>query len=252
MKIRQTKSLIAQAERAFDVELHTEAYRKTHSDLAQLNRLFSFLPKLDEQVVLDLGTGAGYVAMELAQRYASAEVVGLDIAKQAIRKNIETASDQGISNIQFYTYDGINLPFKSDFFDAVFCRYAFHHFPVPIKTLKEIRRVLRSSGKFVFSDAIRSDIDGTDFINRFQDLKDDGHVNMATIGELLKTFEQSGFMLKDSFQSSISFDRACTKANRKLVNTTPKQTLRAYDLSVQGDNIRLRLDIFNGLFEPET
>lgn len=249
MKKKQTKTLIAQAARAFDAELHTKAYRETHADFAQLSRLLSFLPENNGQVFLDLGTGDGYVAMELATRYASSIVIGVDIAEKAIRKNIEVAAGLAFSNIQFQPFDGVTLPFESDFFDGVFCRYAFHHFPVPKTTLAEIRRTLRKSGQFIFSDAVRSEVDDTDFINKFQDLKEDGHVRMLTINGLLKIFEQNGFLLKDSFPSSIAFDRPYNSSNRNLIDTTPEKTLRAYDLSVEGDKIRLSFEIFNGLFE---
>lgn len=246
------KALVAQAARAFDAELHTETYRLTHADQTQLNRLLSYVPEKPNQLFLDLGTGAGYVAMALAQRFASSKVIGVDVADKAIRRNTESALDQGLSNIQFQTFDGVTLSFADGSFDGVFCRYAFHHLPLPSTTLAEIRRTLRKAGKFVFSDAVRSEVDKIDFINKFQSLKNDGHVCMETISDLLKVFEQIGFVMKDSFQSSISFDRTFNSSYGKLIDATPEQTLRAYDLSIRDSEIQLCFKIFNGLFEPTT
>lgn len=64
METKEVKTLIAQATRAFDAELHTKAYRETHADFAQLNRLLSLLPEDNSQVFLDLSTGDGYVLVE--------------------------------------------------------------------------------------------------------------------------------------------------------------------------------------------
>ena len=250
MEKKQVKALIAQAASAFDAELHTDAYRLTHADQAQLDHLLSYVPEGPNLLFLDLGTGAGYVAMALAQRFASSKVIGVDVADTAIRRDTEFALDQGLSNIQFQTFDGVTLPFANGSFDGVFCRYAFHHLPLPLTTLAEIRRTLRNAGKFVFSDAVRSEVDNIDFINKFQSLKNDGHVRMETISDLLKIFEQNGFVLKDSFQTSISFDRAFNSSYGKLIDATPEKILRAYDLSIRDNEILLCFEIFNGLFEP--
>ena len=174
----------------------------------------------------------------------------MDVADGAILKDIEFASDQGLLNIHFQTFDGVTLPFDDHLFDAIFCRYAFHHLPLPSTTLKEIHRTLQKSGKFIFSDAVRSKVDTTDFINKFQDLKQDGHVRMATIGDLLKILRQHEFVLKDSFLSSISFDRDYNRSYGKLIDATDEKTLQAYGLSLEKNLIRLSLEIFNGLFEP--
>ena len=249
MEKKPVKAIIAQAARAFDAELHTHAYRTTHENQPQLNRLLSYVPEMPNQIFLDLGTGAGYVAMALAKRYVSSRVIGVDVAEKAIRMDIKLALDQGLSNIQFQTFDGITLPFTDGLLDAVFCRYAFHHLPSPLTTLSEINRTLRKPGKFIFSDAVRSEVDNIDFINKFQSLKNDGHVRMVTTSDLLKTFEQNGFVLKESFQSSISFNRTLNNAYSKLIDATPTQILRAYDLSIEGNEIYLCFEIFNGLFE---
>ncbi|MDJ0956776.1 MAG: methyltransferase domain-containing protein [Arenicellales bacterium] len=250
MEKKQVKELIAQAARAFDAELHTDAYRVTHADQIQLSRLLSYVPKGHNQVFLDIGTGAGYVAMALAKQYTSSKVIGVDVAEKAIRRDTEVASDQGLSNLQFQTFDGITLPFADGLFDGVFCRYAFHHLPLPLTTLSEIHRTLREPGKFVFSDAVRSEVDSVDFINKFQSLKNDGHVRMATTNDLLQVFEQHGFILKDSFRSSIWFDRNLNSSYGKLIEATPEQVLRAYDLSIEGNEIRLRFEILNVLLVP--
>lgn len=248
----KAKDLIKQAARSFDAELHTQAYRTTHADIDQLNRLISYLPGKDNQVILDLATGAGYVAMELAKRNPSARIIGLDIAERTIAKNIELAERQGLSNILFNVFNGLTLPFQQSFFTAVFCRYALHHFPKLETTLSEVSRTLHKKGKVIIADAVKCDADDSDFINKFQILKNDGHVKMYTAAELVSLFQQLGFALRDSFESSLSFARASNDKYARLADETSEYTLKTYDLSIANGQIRLTVPIFNGVFVKHT
>jgi ubiquinone/menaquinone biosynthesis C-methylase UbiE len=157
---------IAEAARSFDAELFTKDYVETTSDSAQLVRLLSFLSPRRDQVILDLGTGNGYVAMAIASAHPRCRVIGVDIAAQAIARDIEQARTQGLANADFQRYEGVSLPFAHDQFDAAICRYAFHHLPQPETTLDELGRTVRSGGRLVLADAIRDNADDVDFINR--------------------------------------------------------------------------------------
>lgn len=170
MDPEKIEARIAEAARSFDMELHTHAYNENHSDAAQLARLLSFLSPGRDQVILDLGTGNGYVAMAIAATHPECRVIGIDVATQAIHRNVEQARAQGLANAHFQRYDGIELPFADDHFDAVICRYVFHHLPVPAKTLHELGRTVRAGGRLVLADAIRDDADEVDFVNRFQEM----------------------------------------------------------------------------------
>lgn len=55
--------------------------------------------------ILDLGTGSGYLAFELAERYPDCSVVGLDILKDTLECDRMKAKKLGLSNIEFKTYD---------------------------------------------------------------------------------------------------------------------------------------------------
>ena len=246
------KEVIQQAARSFDAELHTQTYATTHADSDQLNHLLTFLPSRDDQVILDLATGAGYVAMEIAKRNPGWRIVGLDIASGAIKKNIELAKQQGLVNVDYQVFDGVTLPFEENFFSTVFCRYALHHFPLPHTTLAEVGRVLDKSGKFIVADAVRCRNDASDFINKFQVLKNDGHVRMYATDELTKMFTQHGLMLERSFESSLSFDRASNQEYAELIADTSDEIKKAYHLSIVDGRIRLTLPIFNAVFGKHT
>ncbi len=248
MKPEETRAHIQKAARSFDAELHTESYAETHSDSAQLRRLVAFLSPRDEQSFLDLGTGNGYVAMALAAEYPACRVIGLDIAEEAIKQDVVNSKQQSLSNIDFRVFDGVALPFQDGYFDGAVSRYAFHHLPQPVETLGEIARTLRRGGRLVLADPIRSEDDVIDFINRFQDLKQDGHACIYRFRDFVALVSRHGFELIDRFESSISFSRGRNEAYDELLASTPTSVREAYDVRVDGEEIRMTFRILNTVF----
>ena len=51
--------------------------------------------------ILDIGTGSGALALSLAQKFVSSEVLGIDISSEAIETAKENASINNINNIKF-------------------------------------------------------------------------------------------------------------------------------------------------------
>jgi ubiquinone/menaquinone biosynthesis C-methylase UbiE len=248
MKQEDVRAHIEQTARSFDGELHTKAYAETHSDAAQLRCLLSRLAPQEKQAMLDLGTGSGYVAMSLAKEHPTAYVTGLDIAPEAIRKDIEIAAKAGLTNVDFRVFDGVTLPFEDDTFDGAVCRYAFHHFPCGETTLEEIARTLRYQGKFVLADAIRNDEDETDFVNSFQDLKQDGHVKIHKSADLKALVSRHGFELVDCFETLLPFTRARSMAYDELFASTPKHIQASYLSGDIEDEYHLTFKILNATF----
>lgn len=248
MAPKETKARIAEAARSFDAELLTKTYAETTSDSAQLAQLLSFLSPRRDQVILDLGTGNGYVAMAIADAHPGCRVIGVDIAAQAIDRDAAQARVQGLANAVFQCSDGVRLPFAHDHFDAAVCRYAFHHLPQPETTLDELRRTVRSGGRLVVADAIRDGLDDVDFVNHFQEMKRDGHVRMHRDTDLIDLISRHGFDLIESFESSIFFTRERTPEYDDLLAVTPERVLQAYSLAVAELEMRLRFRVLNALF----
>ncbi len=232
----------------FDAELHTEAYRRVHADEVQLRRLLELLQPEPKQVLLDLGTGNGYVAKAIAAKEPTSLVIGLDVAEDAIRRNVEDAERQGLRNIRFGACDGVTIPYDDDHFDAVICRYAFHHLPRYETTLGDLARAVRGGGRFVLSDPIREDGDTCDFINRLQKLKHDGHVRMFRLSELVELFARCHYELMDSFESTVSFSRERSEQYDALMASTPDSVKKLYNVVVGEKAISVTFRVLNAVF----
>lgn len=105
--------------------------------------------------VLDLGTGFGPLAFELA-RLAGVEVVGVDLdeavleAATSLGGSLEGFVSPGAS-VRFEQADVAALPFDDGSFELVTARLLFQHLAAPAAAAGELARVLRPGGfAFVF------------------------------------------------------------------------------------------------------
>jgi ubiquinone/menaquinone biosynthesis C-methylase UbiE len=94
--------------------------------------------------VLDLGTGPGYLPIEIARRAASVSVVGIDLSRPLITMAREKALDAGLSDrVQFEVGNATKLRFEEESFDRVVSTGMLHMLRDPVKMLVECRRVLK-------------------------------------------------------------------------------------------------------------
>lgn len=99
-------------------------------------------------LVLDIATGTGEVAIETANKLNGCKVVGVDpsagmlgLAKQKIE------SRGGSGTITLAQCEAENLPFRDCTFDAVTIAFGIRNTVDPSKSLSEMKRVLKPGGK---------------------------------------------------------------------------------------------------------
>ena len=99
--------------------------------------------------VLDLATGTGIVALELAAR--GHRVVGIDLARAMLARGRSRHGDSGAGSqlFELLPMDAEKLAFADGAFDTVVSLYGLLHFPDPLSALLEARRVLRPTGRLV-------------------------------------------------------------------------------------------------------
>ena len=104
--------------------------------------------------VLDIGTGSGLLALELAKvGNCHFDIVALDISEDMISKARENAECYGVSNnIEFIRASAASLPFADNHFDLVVSYASLHHWFQPIAVFDEIARVTKETGYAVIRD----------------------------------------------------------------------------------------------------
>lgn len=95
--------------------------------------------------VLDVGCGEGNSEEKFKAHQQDITWFGLDIAESPeVKARKKTEGN-------FYTFDGVNIPFEENYFDIVYSNQVFEHVRHPEALLKEIHRVLKPTGYFIGS-----------------------------------------------------------------------------------------------------
>jgi ubiquinone/menaquinone biosynthesis C-methylase UbiE len=106
--------------------------------------------------LLDLGTGPGYLPIEIAKRAPLVRVVGVDLSRPFIRMAREKARKAGLAQrVCFEVGNAGKLRFDQGSFDRIISTGMLHMLKDPVKMLEECRRVLKPGGKAWIYDPAR-------------------------------------------------------------------------------------------------
>jgi len=109
------------------------------------------------EIVLDLGSGAGFDAFLAAQRVGeSGNVIGVDMTREMIEKAGINAAKLNISNVEFRHGEIEKLPVEDLSVDVVISNCVINLSPDKSTVFKEIHRTLKPGGRIIISDILRS------------------------------------------------------------------------------------------------
>jgi ubiquinone/menaquinone biosynthesis C-methylase UbiE len=114
-------------------------------------KLLRYVEGEHESEFLDVGCGDGEVIKYIARRYGS-RVVGIDIDVGQLK--LARKKVNGLANASFIEADATSLPFAEGSFDVVLSFGVLQHIQGWEDALKEITRVLRDGGYFLYADII--------------------------------------------------------------------------------------------------
>lgn len=129
------------------------------SDYDVLNRILSFgvdirwrsvliraLLKEKPQKILDIATGTGSLALEIAQRSTS-KITGVDVSEKMLEMGIKKVKKANLEkNVSLVLGDAENLSFSDAQFDAVTSAFGVRNFENLQIGLQEMYRVLKPEG----------------------------------------------------------------------------------------------------------
>lgn len=97
--------------------------------------------------VLEIGSGPGELAIEIAHRLPGGEVVGIDLAQAMIDRATERTRAARLDHrVRFQRADAATLPLAEASFDVVVSTLSLHHWADPAAVFGEIGRVLHPGG----------------------------------------------------------------------------------------------------------
>jgi len=101
--------------------------------------------KMGKGTILDLGSGTGYLSIEIAKRSPSLRVYGIDLSRQMVK--IARRHAKGVGNARFVFGNAAKLPFRNNSIDLVVSTGASHHWKTPRLVFEECHRILRPGGE---------------------------------------------------------------------------------------------------------
>jgi ubiquinone/menaquinone biosynthesis C-methylase UbiE len=139
---------------------HFDRWRRVYSRSRVLASLQGkALAELDPRPgdrVLDVACGAGKLVRAVAPRVDRA--VGVDLSPKMIEeaRRRSDAEDAAMRDrVEFVVGPSDGLPFADGEFTALVCTTAFHHFPDPAASVREMARVVAPGGRIVIGDSVR-------------------------------------------------------------------------------------------------
>ena len=91
----------------------------------ELEFVKEILQKIEEGVIVDIGSGSGFLSIEIAKNASNFKVYGINLSKKMVK--IASAHTKDLKNIRFKHGNAEDLSFKDEFVDLIVSTGSFHH-----------------------------------------------------------------------------------------------------------------------------
>jgi demethylmenaquinone methyltransferase/2-methoxy-6-polyprenyl-1,4-benzoquinol methylase len=119
-------------------------------DVKWRKKVVNLVKEVNPSRVLDIATGTGDLAINMAKNTTAKNIIGLDISQGMLDVGTQKISKEKLSDkIEMILGDSENMPFEDNSFDAITVAFGVRNFETLEKGLSEILRVLKPNGTFV-------------------------------------------------------------------------------------------------------
>jgi len=222
--ISEIKKIISLFEKKEDKQIKIGTYdniakiydKRLNSKTISEENLFLKEINTKGKTILDLGCGTGRLSSKLAKK--AKKIIAIDNSKNMIR----LAKAKKIPNAKFIHSNMEKLPFKKSSFDIIISSLSIEHIKDFEKVLKEIKRVLKTNGKFIFS--ISNKINNSTYIH-FETQKEIVKIKnyLKPKKYYLKKLIENGFQIKKI--SSVKIHPKLKKLNQNIYDFWKGKTM---------------------------
>lgn len=120
------------------------------TDVSWRKKVVQTVASMNPDTILDIATGTGDLAIQMAEQTGASEIIGLDLSEGMLREGRKKITKKSLDQkIEMVQGDSEDLPFENDHFDAITVAFGVRNFENLEKGLSEIQRVLKPGGIFV-------------------------------------------------------------------------------------------------------
>ncbi|MBK8049899.1 MAG: methyltransferase domain-containing protein [Anaerolineales bacterium] len=176
--------------------------------LQRIRHLLKFAQLRPEMAVLDVGTGAGQLALMVAEEGAK-EVVGVDVSPVMLEVAEYMRLRSGLpdaSRVSFRLAPAHAMPFRDERFDAVITRLLLHHSHRPQDLVAEVTRLLMHGGVYVLADLLSADDPvKRATLNAIEEKRNPSHVAARSADQYRKLVVGAGLIIET--EQTVTFER---------------------------------------------
>lgn len=127
-----------------------QGYKLSEWQKSYIKRLDENIKFDDSKMLVDIGTGSGYVGVEMAKR--GLKVIACDLTLKGLVKLKKVIKEERLeSNLFLVCCSAEELPFKDGIADYAVCNAVLEHLPQEDKAINEIERVCKQSSKLMIT-----------------------------------------------------------------------------------------------------